>query len=126
MFDYEKIHNELESYLEGWTQHYDLGEIMAELREYTTDDGGCIQSIDDVDPDDFKDILNRWDRSQGKCEMEYGYVITCQDTEGNLFTVSETGFESYDEVRAAIDDMWLEIEDRDNGDEPVDYEIYEG
>ena len=62
MFDYEKIHNELESYLEGWVQYYDLGEIMAELRKYTTDDGGYIQSIDDVDPDDFKDILTRWDR----------------------------------------------------------------
>lgn len=63
MFDYEKIHNELEGYLEGWTRYYDLGEIMAELREYTTDDGECIQSIDDVDPDDFQDILKRWDRS---------------------------------------------------------------
>ena len=65
MFDYEKIHDELESYLEGWVQYYDLGEIMAELREYTTDDGECIQSIDDVDPDDFNEIIQRWDRSEG-------------------------------------------------------------
>lgn len=62
-FDYEKIHNELESYLESWAQYYDLGEVMAELREYTADDGGCIQSLDDVDHDDFQDILKRWDRT---------------------------------------------------------------
>lgn len=65
MFDYQKIHDELESYLGGWIQYYDLGEIMAELREYTTDDGECIQSIDDVDPDDFEEIIQRWDRSEG-------------------------------------------------------------
>lgn len=64
MFDYEKIHDELESYLEGWAQYYDLGEIMAELRDYTTEQGEGIQSIDDVDPDDFKDILKRWDRTE--------------------------------------------------------------
>lgn len=65
MFDYQKIHDELESYLGGWCGYYDLGEIMAELREYTTDDGECIQSIDDVDPDDFEEIIQRWDRSEG-------------------------------------------------------------
>lgn len=63
MFDYEKIHNELESYLEGWSQYYDVPEIMAELRDYTTADGGSIQSLDDVDFDDFRDILERWDRT---------------------------------------------------------------
>lgn len=57
---------------------------------------------------------------------DYGFVITCQDPDGNLFTVSETGFESYDEVRAVIDDRWLEIEDDGDGDEPIDFEIYEG
>lgn len=60
MFDYEKIHNEVESYLEGWVQYYDLGEIMAELREYTNEDGQCIQSIDD-----FKEILQRCDLTEG-------------------------------------------------------------
>ena len=36
---------------------------MAELREYTADDGGSIRGLDDVDPDDFQDILKRWDRT---------------------------------------------------------------
>lgn len=63
MFDYEKIHNELEDYLEGWAQYYDVGEIMAELRECTAADGSPIQSLDDVDLDDFRDILERWDRT---------------------------------------------------------------
>lgn len=61
MFDYEKIHNELESYLEGWYQYYDVPEIMAELREYTNEDGEHIITIDEVDPDDFKEILQRHD-----------------------------------------------------------------
>lgn len=62
MFDYEKIRNELESYLEGWALCYEIGEVMAELRDYTADDGS-IQSLDDVDFDDFRDILERWDRT---------------------------------------------------------------
>ena len=57
MFDYEKIHNEVEAYLEGWYQYSDVPEIMAALREYTTEDGGCIASIDDVDPDEFTEML---------------------------------------------------------------------
>lgn len=61
MFDYEKIHNELESYLEGWYQYYDVPEIMAELREYTNEDGEHIITIDEVDPDDFTEILQRHD-----------------------------------------------------------------
>lgn len=59
MFDYEKIHNELETYLEGWYQYYDVPEIMAELCEYTNEDSGCITTIDDVDSDDFTEILRR-------------------------------------------------------------------
>lgn len=57
--------------------------------------------------------------------MDYGFVITCQDPDGDLFTVSESGFESYDDVTAAVDDRWSEIED-DYGCEPIDFKIYEG
>lgn len=63
MFDYEKIHNELESYLDGWYQYYDVPEIMAELREYTSENEECITTIDDIDPDDFAEILQRWDKT---------------------------------------------------------------
>ena len=58
--------------------------------------------------------------------MDYGFVITYQDPDGDLFTISDSGFESYDDVRAAIDDRWLEIEDDGDGMEPIDFEIYEG
>ena len=62
VFDYEKIHNELETYLGGWYQYYDVPEVMAALREYTTEDGGCITSIDDVDQDDFSEILEQHEK----------------------------------------------------------------
>ena len=61
MFDYEKIRNEVEDYLEGWYQYYDVPEIMAELREYKTETGDCISSIDDVDPDDFVSIIQSYE-----------------------------------------------------------------
>ena len=57
MFDYEKIHNEVEDYLCGCSDDYDIDAIMNELMEYTVDDGYYIHSIDDVDPDDFTEIL---------------------------------------------------------------------
>ena len=63
MFDYERIHDEVETYLAGWYQYYDVPEIMADLREYTADDGGSIKSLDDVDPDDWTDILQRHDKT---------------------------------------------------------------
>lgn len=57
--------------------------------------------------------------------MDYGFVITCQDSDGDLFTISESGFESYDEVRAAVDDRWSEIEDDGDGCKPINFEIFE-
>lgn len=57
--------------------------------------------------------------------MEYGYVITCQDAGGELFTVSDGWFGSYDEARDAMDDQWQAMEDDGDSCEPVDYEIYE-
>jgi len=57
MYNYDKIRNELEDYLGGYSKDYDIPEIMAELRDYVTEDGECITSIDDVHPDDFADIL---------------------------------------------------------------------
>lgn len=62
MFDYEKIHNEVEAYLEGWYQYYDVPGIMDSLRLYTTEDGGCISSIDDVDSYDFTEILEQHEK----------------------------------------------------------------
>lgn len=55
--------------------------------------------------------------------MEYGYVITCRDADGETFTISEGGFGSYAEAADAMSDDWQAMED--GGCEPVDYEIYE-
>lgn len=63
MFDYDKIYNEVETYLDGWYRYYDVPEIMAELCEYTNENGECITTIDDVDTDDFTKILQRYDKT---------------------------------------------------------------
>lgn len=63
-FDRDNITEQVREYLEGWTMYYDVPGIVDELSEYTAEDGGHIQSIDDVDPDDFKDILQRHDMTE--------------------------------------------------------------
>lgn len=57
MNNYEKIQNEVEDYLGGYSKDYNIPEIMADLMEYITEDGECISSLDDVCPDDFTEIL---------------------------------------------------------------------
>lgn len=61
--DYEEIHNQLYNYLDGWYQYYDVPEIMNELNEYLVCGTYHITTIDDVDPDEFQDILQRWDKT---------------------------------------------------------------
>lgn len=56
----------------------------------------------------------------------FGYVITCQDADGELFTISEGEFDSYAEASDAMSDQWQAMEDDGDGCEPVDYEIFEG
>lgn len=63
MPDRYAIEQEVDDYLEGWRQHYDVPEIMAELLDYQTADGDRIRSLDDVDPDDWLAILERHDRT---------------------------------------------------------------
>lgn len=55
----------------------------------------------------------------------FGYVITCQDQDGNICTVSDGGFESYDEAKMEAGDMWCQL-DEDDGIEPIGLKIYEG
>ena len=57
MFDYEKICNEVEDYLCGRSEDYDMPAIMGALMDYKPGNGDCITSIDDVDPDDFTEML---------------------------------------------------------------------
>lgn len=57
MFDYNKIQDEVEDYVGGCSEDYDIPAIMNELWNYTVDDGYYITSIDDVEPDDFIEIL---------------------------------------------------------------------
>lgn len=56
----------------------------------------------------------------------FGYVITCQDQNGDIRTVSDGGFESYDEAKMEADDMWCQLDEDCDGIEPIDFEIYEG
>lgn len=56
----------------------------------------------------------------------FGYVITCQDQNGDICTVSDGGFESYDEAKMEADDMWCQLDEDCDGIEPIDFEIYEG
>ena len=57
MFNYNKIRNEVEDYLEGCSEDYDIPAIMNKLMDYTVEDGYYIHSIDNVYPDDFTEIL---------------------------------------------------------------------
>lgn len=55
MFDYEKVHDEVISYLDDYIEDFDVDGIMDELG-----DKG-VASIDDLDHDVFVALLKRYD-----------------------------------------------------------------
>lgn len=61
MFDYAKIRNEVSDYLTAEFENgFDVDAIMDELRGIEPE----IRGIDDVDADDFTDILQRHEISE--------------------------------------------------------------
>lgn len=59
MFDYATIKQQVTDYVSEYEQDYDLDGIMDELRERYD----WITDVDDVDQDDFLDIIERHDVS---------------------------------------------------------------
>lgn len=57
MFDYRKIQDEVLTYLDDFAGSFDVDGIMDELRAIEPD----VQSLDDVDPDTWLDIIQRHD-----------------------------------------------------------------
>lgn len=57
MFDYQKIYQEVIWYLGEYANSYDIDGIMHDLRDYEKENDELINSIDDVDTDDFVDIM---------------------------------------------------------------------
>ncbi len=61
MFDYAKIRDQVTDYLTAEFENgFDVDAIMDELRDIEPE----IQGIDDVDADDFTDILQRHEISE--------------------------------------------------------------
>lgn len=73
MFDYTKVLFEVEDYLGEFVGDFDLDAIMVELSDYKPVDVELdhIRSVDDVDPDDFTDIIQRHDVSISK---RFGFI----------------------------------------------------
>lgn len=59
MTNYKHLRNEVTDYLGEFADDYDVTGIMHELMTYNH--GNAVNTIDDVDPDDFTDILQRHD-----------------------------------------------------------------
>lgn len=61
MTNYKHLHNEVTDYLGEFADDCDVTGIMHELMTYNH--GNTVNTIDDVDPDDFTDILQRHDNA---------------------------------------------------------------
>ena len=62
MFDYEKIHNEVEGYLSWFAEDYDVDAIMDDLRDYKWDG---ISTIYDVCYNDYLAIIESHEINKG-------------------------------------------------------------
>lgn len=59
MFNFDGIKSELEDYVEGWAQYYDLGNIVSTIWERYPE----CQSIDEIDADELQQILQDNDKN---------------------------------------------------------------
>ena len=59
MFDYTTIQNQIIDYLGERVTEYDIDSIIEEIRDIEPD----VQGIDDIEQDDFIDIIMRHDKA---------------------------------------------------------------
>lgn len=64
MFNANSIRNEVICYLDSFAEWYDVDGIVDELGNYYVN-GEHIQTIDEVDPDEFQDLLRKYDEFMG-------------------------------------------------------------
>ena len=61
-FDYQRVKSEVHDYCSMADPNtFDEAGIVCALRDMTYDNGTCINSIDDVDPETWEDLIEKFD-----------------------------------------------------------------
>lgn len=109
-YNRDSIRSQVKDYLGEYVKDYDVDGIVDEISDFETEDGSYVSDIDQIDPDEFRDVVRSYERNVAACsvsgstdDVEYQYSI--EDTHGTPQAGLEVlDFETWDELQEYLDE----------------------
>ena len=69
-FNRDAIRSQVEDYLGEYIKDYDVDGIVDEISDFETNDGSYVSNIDQIDPDEFQDVVRSHERNVAACSVK--------------------------------------------------------
>ena len=69
-FNRDSVRSQVEDYLGEYVKDYDVDGIVDEISDFETEDGSYVSNIDQIDPDEFQDVVRSHERNVAACSVK--------------------------------------------------------
>lgn len=69
-YNRDSIRSQVEDYLGEYVKDYDVNGIVDEISDFETEDGSYVSDIDQIDSDEFQDVVRSHERNVAACSVK--------------------------------------------------------
>lgn len=69
-YNRDSIRSQVEDYLGEYVKDYDVDGIVDEISDFETEDGSYVSNIDQLDSDEFQDVVRSYERNVAACSVK--------------------------------------------------------
>ena len=69
-YNRDAVRSQVEDYLGEYVKDYDVDGIVDEISDFETEDGSYVSNIDQIDPDEFQDVVRSHERNVAACSVK--------------------------------------------------------
>ena len=70
VYNRDSIRSQVEDYLGKYVKDYDVDGIVDEISDFETEDGSYVSDIDQIDSDEFQDVVRSHERNVAACSVK--------------------------------------------------------
>ena len=67
----DSIRSQVKDYLGEYAKNFDVDGIVDEISDFETEDGSYVSNIDQIDPDEFQDVVRSHERNVAACSVDF-------------------------------------------------------
>lgn len=69
-YNRDSIRSQVEDYLGEYVKDFDVDGIVDEISDFETEDGSYVSNIDQIDSDEFQDVVRSYERNVAACSVK--------------------------------------------------------